>query len=113
MDLRSWVDHYTQSATKLRTYDPAQLDPVVSEDQVYASYAGAGSVAYTYPGTGAAVYPGQRVVIYVSAGAAPAQPEPGPEQPTDGGGTTLGPDAGNNGNGNGNGNPGGVGLPPE
>ena len=82
----------------------AQLDPVVSEDQVYASYAGAGSVAYTYPGTGAAVYPGQRVVIYVSAGAAPAQPEPGPEQPTDGGGTTLGPDAGNNGNGNGNGN---------
>ena len=72
-----------------RALRDAQLDPVVSEDQVYAEYAGAGSVAYTYPGTGAAVYPGQRVVVYVSAGAPPAQPEPGPE-PSDGGGTTLG-----------------------
>ena len=29
MDLRAWVDHYTQSATKLRTYDPAQLEPLL------------------------------------------------------------------------------------
>lgn len=29
VDLRSWVDHYTQSATKLRTYDPAQLEPLL------------------------------------------------------------------------------------
>ena len=29
VDLRSWVDHYTQSATKLRTYDPGQLEPLL------------------------------------------------------------------------------------
>ncbi|HEX6937389.1 MAG TPA: penicillin-binding protein [Actinomycetes bacterium] len=89
-----------------QTLRDAQLDPVVSEDQVYATYAAAGTVAYSYPGTGAAVYPGQRVVIYVSRGAPPA-PEP---QPTSD--TTLGPDPGNNGNGNGNGNGGGPGGGP-
>ncbi|MGH8891694.1 MAG: transglycosylase domain-containing protein [Actinomycetes bacterium] len=84
------------------TLRDAQLDPVVSGDRVYASYAPEGTVAYSYPGAGAAVYPGQRVVIYVSAGAPPAQQEPSGE-------TTLGPDPGNNGNGNGNGNGGGGG----
>ena len=29
VDLRSWVDHYTQSATKLRSYNPAQLEPLL------------------------------------------------------------------------------------
>jgi len=29
VDLRSWVDHYSQSATKLRAYDPAQLEPLL------------------------------------------------------------------------------------
>jgi len=29
VDLRSWVDHYTESATKLRTYDPSQLEPLL------------------------------------------------------------------------------------
>ena len=52
----------------------AQLDPVVSTDPVYVDYAPAGTVAYSYPGNGASVYPGQRVVIYVSAG--PPAPEP-------------------------------------
>jgi beta-lactam-binding protein with PASTA domain len=65
----------------------AKLDPVVSADPVYVSYAPAGTVAYSYPGNGAAVYPGQRVVIYVSAGA-PAGPTettvPGPGQPSPG-----------------------------
>ena len=63
----------------------AGLDPVVSGDTVYADYAAAGTVAYSYPGNGSAVYPGQRVVIYVSSG-------PPPEQPTSEPGTTLGPD---------------------
>ena len=31
-------------------------------------YAPAGTVAYTFPGRGAAAYPGQRVVLYVSSG---------------------------------------------
>ena len=68
----------------------AGLDPVVSGDTVYADYAAAGTVAYSYPGNGSAVYPGQRVVIYVSAGPPPAQPTSEP-------GTTLGPgrDCGN------------------
>ena len=71
----------------------AQLDPVVSDDRVYATYAAEGTVAYSYPGTGSSVYPGQRVVIYVSAGAPPAQPSQ-PPAPTDD--TTLGPeDCGN------------------
>ena len=52
----------------------AKLDPVVSGNKVYVSYAPAGTVAYSYPGRDASVYPGQRVVIYVSAGA-PAPPE--------------------------------------
>ncbi|MBA3259929.1 MAG: hypothetical protein H0T68_10765 [Gemmatimonadales bacterium] len=29
VDLRSWVDHYSQSATKLRAYDPTQLEPLL------------------------------------------------------------------------------------
>jgi len=67
----------------------AQLDPVVSDDRVYATYAAEGTVAYSYPGTGSSVYPGQRVVIYVSAGAPPAEPSQ-PPAPTDD--TTLGPE---------------------
>jgi beta-lactam-binding protein with PASTA domain len=66
----------------------AGLDPVESGDTVYADYAAAGTVAYSYPGSGSAVYPGQRVVIYVSSGAPPAQPA----QPTGEPATTLGPD---------------------
>ncbi|MEO7980841.1 MAG: transglycosylase domain-containing protein [Sporichthyaceae bacterium] len=65
----------------------AQLDPVVSNNPVYVTYAPAGTVAYSYPGSDAQVYPGQRVVLYVSAGPpAPAQPTtvPTPDQ-------TLGP----------------------
>ncbi len=69
----------------------ADLDPVVSSDPVYVTYAPAGTVAYSYPGSDAQVYPGQRVVLYVSAGppaeaAPPAQPSvvPTPDQ-------TLGP----------------------
>jgi len=27
--LRSWVDHYSQSATKLRAYDSGQLEPLL------------------------------------------------------------------------------------
>lgn len=65
-----------------RTLRDAQLDPVLSGEQVYASYAAAGTVAYSYPGTGAAVYPGQRVVIYLSAGPAPAPPPADPTTPT-------------------------------
>ena len=74
----------------------AQLDPVVSNDPVYVTYAAAGSVAYSYPGNGAQVYPGQRVVIYVSAGApAPAETTvPGP-----GGGGNSGPGSGGGGGG--------------
>jgi beta-lactam-binding protein with PASTA domain len=83
-----------EAERKLRNAD---LEPVVSGDQVYASYAQAGTVAYSYPGTGSAVYPGQRVVLYISAGSPPA-----PEQPEPDDQTTLGPDPGN-GNGNGNG----------
>jgi membrane peptidoglycan carboxypeptidase len=66
----------------------AKLDPVVSGNQVYVSYAPAGTVAYSYPGRDAAVYPGQRVVIYVSAGP-PAPPET--TVPTGGGGGGGGP----------------------
>jgi cytochrome c peroxidase len=29
VELRSWVDHYSQSATKLRDYDPGQLEPLL------------------------------------------------------------------------------------
>jgi len=65
-----------------RTLRDAQLDPIVSDEQVYASYAAEGSVAYSYPGTGDQVYPGQRVVIYVSAG-----PPAPPETTVPGGGT--------------------------
>ena len=54
----------------------AALDPVVSGDRVYVDYAPEGTVAYSYPGTGDAVYPGQRVVIYVSAGPPAQEPEP-------------------------------------
>ncbi len=54
----------------------ADLDPVVSSDRVYVDYAPEGTVAYSYPGTGDAVYPGQRVVIYVSAGPPAEEPEP-------------------------------------
>jgi membrane peptidoglycan carboxypeptidase len=64
----------------------AKLDPVVSDNQVYVSYAPAGTVAYSYPGRDAEVYPGQRVVIYVSAGA-PAPTEttvPGSGSPSPG-----------------------------
>lgn len=84
----------------------AQLSPVVSSGSVYATYAPAGTVAYSYPGTGSSVYPGQRVVLYVSAGAPPApapQPEPGPADPGDQSGQTLGPQQGS-GNGKGRGN---------
>jgi membrane peptidoglycan carboxypeptidase len=88
-----------EAKAKLRK---AELEPVVSDDEVYATYAPEGTVAYSYPGTGSAVYPGQRVVIYVSAGAPPA-PEP---EPSDG--TTIGPDPGDNGGGQGGG-PGGGG----
>jgi hypothetical protein len=28
VSLRSWVDHYSQSDVKLRTYDPGQLEPL-------------------------------------------------------------------------------------
>jgi beta-lactam-binding protein with PASTA domain len=66
----------------------AQLEPVESGDRVYASYAPAGTVAYSYPGDGASVYPGQRVVIYVSAGPPPAEPPPPTSEPQN----TLGPD---------------------
>jgi beta-lactam-binding protein with PASTA domain len=65
----------------------AQLDPVVSDNPVYVTYAPAGTVAYSFPGSDAQVYPGQRVVLYVSAGPpAPTQPTntPTPDQ-------TLGP----------------------
>jgi membrane peptidoglycan carboxypeptidase len=68
----------------------AQLDPVVSGDTVYASYAAAGTVAYSYPGNGAAVYPGQRVVIYVSAGPPPAEPPQPTGEPSGGFGTDCG-----------------------
>jgi beta-lactam-binding protein with PASTA domain len=40
------------------------------------SYAPEGTVAYSYPGHDASAYPGQRVVIYVSAGP-PAESPPG------------------------------------
>jgi membrane peptidoglycan carboxypeptidase len=73
----------------------AQLDPVVSDNPVYVTYAPAGTVAYSYPGADAQVYPGQRVVLYVSAGPpAPSQPteKPTPDQ-------TLGPPPGEGGGG--------------
>ena len=54
----------------------AELDPVVSENRVYVSYAPEGTVAYSDPGRDASAYPGQRVVIYVSAGP-PAEAPPG------------------------------------
>jgi membrane peptidoglycan carboxypeptidase len=63
----------------------AKLDPVVSGNKVYVSYAPAGTVAYSYPGRDASVYPGQRVVIYVSAG------PPAPETTVPSGGTGPGP----------------------
>jgi len=73
-----------------RTLRDAELDPVLSGEEVYASYAAVGTVAYSYPGTGESVYPGQRVVLYVSAGAPPAPPQPDkPSQET-----TLGPSVG-------------------
>jgi membrane peptidoglycan carboxypeptidase len=72
-----------------RSLRDAELDPVISGEQVYASYAAAGTVAYSYPGTGDQVYPGQRVVIYISTGAPPAPP-PQPEPSVE---TTLGPTA--------------------
>ena len=80
-----------------RTLRKAQLEPVVSGDQVYATYAPQGTVAYSYPGTGASVYPGQRVVVYVSNGAPPVPtPQPQPSQPPEAPEpeTTLGPGAG-------------------
>jgi membrane peptidoglycan carboxypeptidase len=85
----------------------AQLEPVVSRDRVYVDYAPKGTVAYTYPGSGDAAYPGQRVVIYVSAGPAAEEPNPStPPPPGDGG---VGPPGNGNGNGNGNGGGGGGG----
>ena len=74
-----------------RTLRDAELDPVISGEQVYASYAAPGSVAYSFPGTGDQVYPGQRVVIYVSLGAPAAPPVPQPEPSSE---TTLGPTTG-------------------
>jgi membrane peptidoglycan carboxypeptidase len=68
----------------------ANLDPVVSGNKVYVSYAPAGTVAYSYPGRDASVYPGQRVVIYVSAGA-PAPPETTVPSGGGGGGGDPGP----------------------
>ena len=68
----------------------ANLDPVVSGNKVYVSYASAGTVAYSYPGRDASVYPGQRVVIYVSAGA-PAPPETTVPSGGGGGGGDPGP----------------------
>jgi beta-lactam-binding protein with PASTA domain len=50
------------------TMRAANLDPVVSNKKVYVTYAPAGTVAYSYPGNGASAYPGQRIVLYVSAG---------------------------------------------
>jgi cytochrome c peroxidase len=29
VDLRAWVDHYNQAATKLQTYNPGQLEPLL------------------------------------------------------------------------------------
>ena len=85
-----------------QTLRKAKLDPVVSGQQVYVTYAPAGTVAYSYPGDGAQVYPGQRVVIYVSAGPPAVQPT---TPPTGEPSSTVGP---GNGNGNGNGHgPGG------
>ncbi len=73
----------------------AQLDPVVSDNPVYVTYAPAGTVAYSFPGSDAQVYPGQRVVLYVSAGPpAPTQPTnvPTPDQTLGPGGTGTGGD---------------------
>jgi membrane peptidoglycan carboxypeptidase len=64
------------------TLRAAKLDPVVSGSPVYVSYAPAGTVAYSYPAAGATAYPGQRVVIYVSAGPPAQQGGPSPN-PTD------------------------------
>jgi membrane peptidoglycan carboxypeptidase len=88
-----------------RALRKVELEPVVSYDEVYASYAPEGTVAYSYPGTGSAVYPGQRVVLYISAGAPPAPEEPPSDEPT------IGPEPGN-GNGGRNGGGGGNGGAP-
>jgi membrane peptidoglycan carboxypeptidase len=75
----------------------AGLDAVVSDSQVYVTYAPAGTVAYSYPGKDAQVYPGQRVVLYVSAGPPAVQPT---TPPTGEPQSTIGPaDGGGPGNG--------------
>ena len=80
----------------LRAQAPAVKIGVLTDmSSVYADYAAAGTVAYSYPGNGASVYPGQRVVIYVSSGPPPAQPTSEPE-------TTLGPGPGEDDCGNSN-----------
>lgn len=60
--------------------EAAGLKAEVSGKKVKTLAAPAGTVAYTSPGTGAAVYPGQVVTIFVSDGP-PAAPTPEP-QPT-------------------------------
>ncbi len=88
----------------IKRLDRLGLSSEVSPTEV-ASYEPAGKVAYTSPGAGSTVQPGDTVTISLSSGEPPA-PEPSPtDKKKNGGGGGPSPgDAGNNGTGNGNGN---------
>ncbi len=55
-----------------------QLDVQVSGQRVRVPYADEGEVAYSSPGSGGAVYPGQTVTLYISAGPPPKTKSPSP-----------------------------------
>jgi membrane peptidoglycan carboxypeptidase len=71
--------------------ESAQLRGVVSNQRVESAAAAKGRVAYTAPGEGAAAYPGQTILLYVSDGQPAAAPVvqptitvPGPQGPPPG-----------------------------
>ncbi|MGH8969020.1 MAG: transglycosylase domain-containing protein [Actinomycetes bacterium] len=66
-----------QARAILRRLD---VDVNVSGDRVYASYADEGEVAYSSPGSGSRVYPGQTVILYISKGPRPEPERTKPEE---------------------------------
>jgi hypothetical protein len=107
------IDGAQTSLPSLAGMTPAQatkqlskldLKTEVSENEV-ASYQPKGTVAYTSPGAGSTVEPGDTVTIYISNGVPPPpEPDPSPSTSESGGGGAAEP-----GNSGGNGGEGGGG----
>jgi membrane peptidoglycan carboxypeptidase len=100
--LPSLVGLTPAQATKQLTKLDLKTD--VAESEV-ASYQPKGTVAYTTPGAGSTVQPGDTVTIYISSGV-PPPPEPSPSASESGGGRA---EPGNSGSNNGGDNGGGGG----